>query len=172
MRTFLKCFDFVVEALGFVSALLLGVVAVGITAEILVRGFNLGSLPWMIEIVEYSLLVVTFFGAPWVLKHSAHVRVDIVVESLSPRYQRLAELAANLIGIAVCAVIFYYGLLLTIDLHGRDTKIYKIMTVKEWWLFALVPVSCAVMFVEFIRRIARRDPASHTDASDTSGSGL
>jgi TRAP-type C4-dicarboxylate transport system permease small subunit len=166
MARFFNLFDLVLEAMGFVAAVLLGLMALGITAEILVRGFNLGSLPWMIEIVEYSLLAVTFLGAPWVLRLSAHVSVDIVVEYISPRSRRRAELAANAIGILVCGVIFYYGLKSTIELYNLDTKIYKIMTVKEWWLFALVPVSCAMMLVEFVRRFVRRGEPQDDEASD------
>ena len=172
MARFFNLFDLVLEAMGFVAAVLLGLVALGITAEILVRGFNLGSLPWMIEIVEYSLLAVTFLGAPWVLRLSAHVSVDIVVDYISPRSRRRAELAANLIGILVCGVIFYYGLKSTIELYNLDTKIYKIMTVKEWWLFALVTVSCAMMLVEFVRRFVRRGEPQDDEASDNPGASL
>ena len=171
MALLLKLFDFVLEAIGFMAALLLGFVALGITAEILVRGFDLGSLPWMIEIVEYALVAVTFLGAPWVLKHSAHVRVDIIVDNIPPKYRRGADLAANILGICVCGVIFYYGLKSTIELYNLDTKIFRILTVKEWWLFALVPISFAAMFLEFVRRILRGDQAKD-DASDLPEAGL
>ena len=153
MVRFFRLYDALLEALGIVAALLLGFVALGITAEIAVRGADLGSLPWVIEIVEYSLLAVTFLAAPWVLRHSAHVSVDLLLEILGPRGRRLAALAANVIGLIVCSAIFYYGLRSTLDLYFADIRIFKIMTIREWWLFALVPVSSALMTIEFGRRL-------------------
>ena len=155
-----KVYDALLEALGMVAALLLALVTLGITAEIVIRGTGLGSLPWMIEIVEYSLLAVTFLAAPWVLKHSAHVSVDLLVEIVGPRGRRILALVGNSAGLIVCAVIFYYGLRSTIELYAADTKIFKIMTIREWWLFALVPVSGALMAIEFGCRLYRRAAAS------------
>lgn len=148
-------FDVLLEALGALSAILLAFVTLGITAEILTRGFGIGSLPWMIEAVEYSLLGVTFFGAPWILKRSAHVRVDILVENLRPARRMIAQVSADVVGLIVCAIFFYYGLTSTIRLFDLDTRIFKVLVVKEWWLFAVVTFSCALMFMEFLRRLAR-----------------
>lgn len=155
MKRLSRLFDAFLESMGALAAFLLALITVGITAEIFIRGFNLGSLPWIIEAVEYSLLGVTFLSAPWVLKRSAHVRVDIVVENLRPGARTLAQIAADIVGTAVCAVIFYYGLKSAIRLYELDTRIFKVMTIKEWWLFALIPFSCALMIVEFLRRIVR-----------------
>ncbi len=172
MGFILKLFDIALDVMGAVSAVLLGLIALGITTDILVRGFNLGSLPWMIELVEYGLVAVTFLGAPWVLKHSAHVSVDIVVENLPAGLRRIVEVVANLIGIGVCAVIFYYGLRSTIELYHLDTKIFRILTIKEWWLFALVPVSCGAMILEFVRRIFRGRPAAEPTVPDIADGGF
>ena len=172
MTLFFRVFDIVLEAMGALAAVLLGLVALGITTDILVRGFNIGSLPWMIEVVEYALVAVTFLGAPWVLKHSAHVSVDILVENLPPGARRVLEIAANLIGVGVCSVIFYYGLKSTIELYRLDTKIFRILTIREWWLFALVPLSCAAMVVEFLRRIFRKRPTPDVDISDIADGGF
>ncbi len=172
MAFFLKLFDFILEVMGILSAVLLGLVALGITTDIIVRGFNISSLPWMIELVEYALVAVTFLGAPWVLKHSAHVSVDIVVENLPPGLRRAVEHTANVIGIGVCGVIFYYGLKSTIELYRLDTKIFRILTIKEWWLFALVPVSCAAMILEFVRRIFRVRLSTAAAAPDISDGGF
>lgn len=155
MKLLSWCFDRLLDLMGAICGVLLGFAAVAITAEILIRGFNLGSLPWVIEAVEYTLLTVTFLAAPWVLRKSAHVRVDIVVENMPPKVQRVLDLFANAVGIIVCGVIFYLGLKSTIDLYESDTRIFKVLTIKEWWLFSLLPVSCALMIAEFARRIVR-----------------
>lgn len=155
MKTLSSLFDRLLDVMGGIAAALLAAATLAITAEIVIRGLGIGSLPWVTEAVEYTLLGVTFLAAPWVLKKGAHVRVDIVVENMPPRAQRTADLAANLAGIVVCAVIFYYGLKSTIGLYETGTRIFRVMVVKEWLLFSLVPISCALMLIEFARRIVR-----------------
>lgn len=163
MTFLLRLYDRLLDALGMLAALLLAGAALLIAVEILLRGFSLGSLPWVIEAVEYTLLAVTFLAAPWVLRAGAHVRVDIVVENLRPRFRRIADAMANVIGLVVCAIIFYYGLKSAIGLYDSGTRIFKILVVKEWWLFALVPFSCSLMFIEFARRLIQgRSPPAET----------
>jgi TRAP-type C4-dicarboxylate transport system permease small subunit len=163
MTRFWHWFDRMLDLMGGLAAVLLAVVTLVITANILIRGFNLGSLPWTDEVVKYSLLAVTFIAAPWVLRKSAHVRVDIVVENMPPGLQRHADLLANVIGLVVCAFIFYYGLKSTIELYDSGTKIYEVLTVKEWWLFAPVPVSSGLMLIEFARRIVQGRSSRDSD---------
>ncbi len=152
----MRLLDRLVDFFGSVAAALLALIALGICAEILIRGFDIGSIVWMIEVVEYGLLAVTFLGAPWVLKQSAHVRVDVVLDAVSPRRRRDLEMVGNVTGAIVCVVLFVYGLRSTIELYALDTKIFKILTVREWWLFAVVPLSCLLMTIEFVRRIRRQ----------------
>jgi TRAP-type C4-dicarboxylate transport system permease small subunit len=163
MKMLSSLFDRLLDAMGGVAAGLLALATLAITAEILIRGLGLGSLPWAIEAVEYALLGVTFLAAPWVLWKGAHVRVDILVETMPPKAQRAADLLANLSGVVVCGVIFYYGLVSTIGLYNTDTRIFRVLVVKEWWLFSLIPFSCALMLIEFARRILRGSRQRNAD---------
>lgn len=168
MKKLSSLFDRLLSAMGGVSAGLLALGTLVITVEIFIRGLGIGSLPWAIEAVEYALLGVTFLAAPWVLWKGAHVRVDILVEIMPPKMQRAADLLANISGVVVCAVIFYYGLVSTIGLYNSDTRIFRVLVVKEWWLFSLVPFSCALMLIEFARRIFKG--SRPRDADVTPGS--
>ena len=67
------------------------------------------AFPWLIDAIEYGLFTGTFLAAPWVLREGAHVRVDIVVTTLPPRGAALLETLADLIGLAVCLILLWYG---------------------------------------------------------------
>jgi TRAP-type C4-dicarboxylate transport system permease small subunit len=155
MRTLERWFDGLIDACGALSAILIGLIAVAITADVITRGFSIANLPWVLEAVEYALLAATFLGAPWVLKKSAHVKVDLVVSSLSARQQARADLAVNVLGFLICAAIGYYGFRTALDVYLSDTLIFRTMTVKEWWLLSFLPFSCALMAIEFLRRTLR-----------------
>jgi TRAP-type C4-dicarboxylate transport system permease small subunit len=147
-----RFYSAVVYACGGAAALLIGAIALGISADVVTRKFGIANLVWMIEAVEYAILVATFLSAPWVLHLGQHVRVDLVVSGLSTAAARRADLAVNVIGFAICAVLLYYGARVAYEAYSLDTKIFRTMVVREWWLLATLPLATALMAVEFVRR--------------------
>ena len=74
------------------AALLLGVLALLVTGDVLARNLGLGTLPWIIEVSEYSLPLATFLVAPWLLHRNEHVRLDVLLTT--PSGQQSVPLAA------------------------------------------------------------------------------
>jgi TRAP-type C4-dicarboxylate transport system permease small subunit len=132
--------------------LLIGAIALGISADVVTRKFGIANLVWMIEAVEYAILAATFLSAPWVLHLGQHVRVDLVVSGLSAVAARRVDIAVNLIGFAICSVLLYYGTRVAYEAYSLDTKIFRTMVVREWWLLATLPLATTLMAMEFVRR--------------------
>src|SRR5262245_25835917 len=105
MRVLARGYHLVFSALGLVSALLIGAVAVGMSLDVIQRNLGLGTVPWMLEACEYAIFVSTFLGAPWVLHLGAHVRVDVFVQNLPKPVTFLFELFADVVGMATSGVI-------------------------------------------------------------------
>jgi TRAP-type C4-dicarboxylate transport system permease small subunit len=91
------------------SALLLGVLALLVTADVVARNLGWGTLPWILEVSEYCLPLATFLVAPWLLSRSEHVRVDVLLTALPPAVARALNRLADAAGFAVCAVFVVYG---------------------------------------------------------------
>jgi len=163
-----RIFDAFLDSIAWLAAALLVVSTAGIGLDIVTRKFGWISLPWIIELVEYGLLGVTFLGAPWVLKEGGHVRVDILVNRLSPGKQRRVEIAVNLSGALICGLISLYAFILTRESAMAEARIFKTFTVDEWILFALAGSSTALMSAQFLRQAARclagRVPLSAEDS--------
>ena len=62
MRAFSRIYDGLFGALGVVSALLIGAVAVGITYDVLGRNIGFGTVSWMLEACEYAIFMSTFLA--------------------------------------------------------------------------------------------------------------
>src|SRR4029453_16980237 len=120
------------------AALLLGILALLVTGDVVARNLGLGTLPWIIEVSEYTLPLATFLVAPWLLHRNAHVRVDV----LPP-----------LVGLAVSAVFVVYGARAIASSAQQGSMVIKAIVFPEWWLYAPVPVCFAVLAVEFVRRL-------------------
>jgi TRAP-type transport system small permease protein len=140
------------------SALLLGVLALLVPADVVARNLGWGTLPWILEVSEYCLPLATFLVAPWLLSRSEHVRVDVLVTLLPRRVARVLDVLADAAGLAVCAVFVVYGIRAVTGSAQQGALVIKSVVFPEWWLFAPVPVSFAFLAVEFLRRLAVREP--------------
>jgi TRAP-type C4-dicarboxylate transport system permease small subunit len=136
------------------AAVLLGAMALLVTADVVARNVGLGTLPWIIDVTEYSLPLATFLVAPWLLHRGEHVRLDMLLTALPPAAARLLDRVADVLGLAICAVFIVYGAR-AIDSSARQgSMVIKALVFPEWWLYAPVPVCFAFLAVEFARRLA------------------
>lgn len=90
---------------------LLALAAIGLTVnESVMRFVAPASLPdWSAEITVYCIGWAVMLSASRLVRDNAHVRVEMLVESLSPRAQRAAELFTCVVGVLVSAGIVYAG---------------------------------------------------------------
>jgi TRAP-type C4-dicarboxylate transport system permease small subunit len=139
------------------AALLLGALALLVTADVVARNLGWGTLPWILEVSEYCLPLATFLVAPWLLARSEHVRVDVLLTMLPRRVARALDLAADAAGVAVSALFVVYGIRAIISSAQQGSLVMKSIVFPEWWLFAPVPVSFAALAVEFLRRLFARE---------------
>jgi TRAP-type C4-dicarboxylate transport system permease small subunit len=141
------------HACAVLAALLLGVTAALITGDVVARNVGLGSLPWILEVSEYVLPLATFLVAPWLLARNEHVRLDVLLTALPPRFARALARAGDLLGLAVCAVFVVYGARAIASSAQQGSLVIKSVVFPEWWLYAPVPACFALLAIGFVRRI-------------------
>lgn len=149
-----RAYRALLHAGALAAALLLGLMALLITGDVVARNVGLGTLPWIIEVSEYSLPLATFLVAPWLLYGSEHVRLDAVITAVPPAAARVLDLIADTIGLAVCAVFVVYGARAVASSAAQGSMVIKAIVFPEWWLYAPVPVCFALLATEFVRRMA------------------
>ena len=149
----MRVYRLLIQAMAWVAALVLGVMALAVTLDVVGRNLGWGNTGWVVELSEYSLPVATLLVAPWLLHRNEHVRLDIVLTTL-PRPVALAlERIADVLGILICAVFVWYGSKLIGDSARLGSMVVKTLSIPEWWQYALVPVSFLLLAVEFARRL-------------------
>jgi TRAP-type C4-dicarboxylate transport system permease small subunit len=134
------------ELLAAVAAVLLGASALAITLDVVGRNVGLGTLPWILEVSEYVLPLATFLVAPWLLYRNEHVRLEILLQ----RFPALGHVT-NVVGLAVCVVLVWYGVL---TIRNSNGMVLKSVVFPEWWLYVPVPVCFGLLAMEFVRRLA------------------
>ena len=152
------------HACAVVAALLLGVVALLVTGDVVARNLGLGTLPWIIEVSEYSLPLATFLVAPWLLHRSEHVRFDTLLTALPPAAGRALERIADGMGRVLCAVFVVYGSQAVLSSAQQGSLVIKSVVFPEWWLYAPVPPCFALLAAEFVRRMLGGGPGGASAA--------
>lgn len=164
VRTLEAFYRGLLAALAGVAGLVLAATAALIPVNIVLRTWFSSGLFGIFEAIEYGLVAATFLAAPWVLAHNGHVTVDIGLMALSERQRRWIGRLTSLLGAVLCAVFLYYSLTATLMSAARGSTIRTTFIVQEWWVLSVMPVSMALMTVEFLRRLVRPVPVERHGA--------
>jgi TRAP-type C4-dicarboxylate transport system permease small subunit len=156
MNPFSTLYRLLMRGCGTVAALLFGVVALLVTLDVVLRNLGFGTLPWIVEVSEYSLPVATFLTAPWLLHTNQHVRVEVLVTSVPRMVARWLDQFADLVGLAGSLTLAWYGLKIIGDSRAIGSLIIKTLVFPEWWLFAPMPFAGLLLATEFVRRMIAR----------------
>jgi TRAP-type transport system small permease protein len=148
-------FGRLLDFLALLVGLMFGVGTALIALDVALRNLAGTGFPWLIDAIEYGLFVATFLAAPWVLREGAHVRVDIVLTSLPPRAAAAVEMIADFVGLAVCLVLLWYGVKVTLTAQALGSMVLKSIIFPEWWALAVVPLSSLLLAIEFVMRLSR-----------------
>ena len=149
----MKLYRLVIQAMAWVAAVVLGLMALAVTLDVVGRNLGWGTTGWVVELSEYSLPVATLLVAPWLLYRNEHVRLDVVLVLLPQRASLTLERVADVVGILICAVFVWYGSKLILDSSRLGSMVVKTLSIPEWWQYVLVPVSFFLLAVEFARRL-------------------
>jgi C4-dicarboxylate transporter, DctQ subunit len=144
-------FNNILSTQAVIAALILAVIMLGICAEVLSRTLG-GSIYWMMEVVEYSMLYLTLLGAAWVLKSEGHVTMDIVLMKIRLRYRYFIYVITSFICAIACLVIVWYGVETTLITAERGSVLGTILEPPLFILIAVIPFGFFLLFIQFLLR--------------------
>jgi TRAP-type C4-dicarboxylate transport system permease small subunit len=150
-----RAFGRLLDALAVLAALILLAMVMLITGDILLRNLTRGGFAWANEVSEYALYLMTLLTAPWLLRRAQHVRLDLVLTVVPPRIAWLMEVAGDVLGLAVSLALVRYGFIMTHESQRLGSITIKNLVFPEWWLLAPLPVTFALIAIEFVFRLHR-----------------
>jgi len=155
-RGFDRAVGLVIDGFGICAGAVVGATALLITADVVMRAAAIRPLGWTVEMTEYGLLVVGFLGAPWVLRHSDHIRVDVVLRSVPPVWGGRLLILANLIALVTCMFVAWYGVQAAMQAFARGSILFKTIQMPQWIILSIMPLGVGLLAYEFLSRILRR----------------
>ncbi len=159
MAGFERAYGRVLEALALAGCALILAMTLMICADVFLRNVRvvpgLVGLEWSNEVSEGMLYLVTLLTAPWLLRRGQHIRVDIVLRAVPRAVGWAFEWIVDLLGLACCAVITYYGARAALASYQAGSLSIKTLITPEWWLLSVLPVAFLALTVEMVFRMRR-----------------
>jgi len=130
-----------------------------IVADVALRNIAVPGLPrgldWSNEVSEQMLYLTTVLVAPWLLRQGQHIRVDIVLTVLPPRLAWSLEWVGDVLGLACCLFMTWYGTKATWASWTSGALNIKTLVTPEWWSLAPLPAMFVLLAVEMLFRMKR-----------------
>lgn len=139
--------------LSGIAAIALGFLLIGICYSTFSRFVFNKPLSNLVEYSTYSLLYITFLGAPQILKNKGHINIDIITNMLSKKTNNILAMIVNVAGAIISGVIFYYGFMIVKDNYIFKVKVMDSMATPQYLLTIVIPVGMFFMTIQFLRNL-------------------
>ncbi|MGY8998468.1 MAG: TRAP transporter small permease [Rhodospirillales bacterium] len=151
----------IIDLCAVVAGTLVCALVLLIVGDITARNLRLFSMPWSLDMAEYSLFLITFLGAPWVLREEGHIAVDILVGRLSPGNKKIMARIANIIAGLVCLILFITSIGVFWRSFSNGTMVHETFVFPEWWILIVAPPVFLILMFIFVRLVLA--PSSKRD---------
>ena len=146
-----------------------------IVADVALRNIPVPGLPrglaWSNEVSELMLYLLTMSVAPWLLRQGQHIRVDILLQALPPRLAWTLEWVGDLLGLACCLFMAWYGTKAAWASYTEGSLSIKTLVTPEWWSLAPLPIVFMLLAIEMVFRMARLQAAERGPRRDAVSAG-
>lgn len=145
------------QALAVAAGTIIAAVLALVVYDVVLRNIGFRPPAHTIALAEYGMLYVTMLGAPWLLRLRGHVYIEMVIHNLTPVPRRILEKSIYVACLMVCAVIAWYSGEVTVTAWNRGDIDIRSFDMPRWAMFATMPLSFALMGVEFARYLIGPD---------------
>lgn len=120
MERLLKVWELIVDAFVALAGILLWVQMIIVNIEVIARRSG-HPTTWAMEIASLLILWIPFMVVAWVLRNDGHVKMDLIVDHISPAAQAMIWFITSLAGVVVMLIIAVAGAVTTLNWVGTKT---------------------------------------------------
>jgi TRAP-type C4-dicarboxylate transport system permease small subunit len=150
-----KTYDAVLYGMAWVAGFLMAAMMVTICVDVALRNLGYQSSAHFFTFTEYALLAVPCLGAPWLVREKGHIFVEILFMYLPARQQTRLRFVIGVLCVLVCSVLAWYGGLVTVNDFVNNEKDVRSLDMPRWIVVGFIPLSFAMMAIEFLRFLVR-----------------
>ena len=132
-------------------AILLGTMIFMVILQIILRNFFSTGITGGAEMVRHLVLWIAFLGAAMAAREVKHIRIDVALRILTPRWRTFAEALTGLFTVLVCGILMYAAIQFNIMDYHSGTVIAFFDT-RVWLLELIIPIGYFIVMIWFAVR--------------------
>ena len=144
------------DRINFIMVILSAILILGLTfivgADITLRYVFLRPLGWVKEVSEYILVALGFLVAAWILKDDSHVKMDLLLNKVSPKVRTLMNIVTSIISTVIVLIVAWFSLRVMADFYRTKLLNPSVMEPPKWVLLIPIFVGSLLLAIQFIRR--------------------
>jgi len=136
-----------------ISAICALTAALALTGIVIVNGANVtsryffgSSFPWAEELMIFLMVLTVFAGAATPTWRNAHIRIDLLVERLTPRMQLIAAIVVSIVTVVIVAILAAVTFRIVSMLYAFDQRSLA-LDVPLWIPQGFVAVGLALIVI-------------------------
>jgi C4-dicarboxylate transporter DctQ subunit len=144
-------YSYLRDGLAVISGLLVVAMVLYVSASVFLRHTPY-PMGWGLEVAEYSLIILTFFSAGWLLKNRGHTRIDILLDLIKkPRTRAIVDGILYVITAAITLFLMIFGTIVTWENYWSGSLQVKIYTFPKWMLCIIIPIGFFFLVIESVK---------------------
>ena len=134
-----------------IMAILLVAMVFLVIIQIILRNFFSTGITGGAEMVRHLVLWIAFIGAAMAARDAKHIRIDVALRIITPRWRMFAEALTGLFTALVCGILMYAAIQFNIMDYHSGTVIAFFDT-PVWLLELIIPVGYLIVMIWFAVR--------------------
>jgi len=143
------------EFTGFVCAIGIFAASLIIVHEVITRYAEIPTI-WQTELAIYLLMMATYVGAAYGLKHKGHIHIDIVIDLLPPRPREVLLLVASVLGLLITGVIAWYAWPMWWEAYEAGYHSESLWGPPLIFPYILLPLGMSFLAIQYLVDIGRK----------------
>jgi TRAP-type C4-dicarboxylate transport system permease small subunit len=150
-----------ITKLGFGAAgLCLSVVVCSYCFEVVSRYFLSAPTEWASPLVSYALCVMIFLAMPELTRRSAHISINILLDSVSPARAGVLTWIVRVVATIACLLAAWFSGNETLAQFNQDIWTSPPFATPKWTVSVFVPYGMLSSGIYFLRQILGSAPAT------------
>jgi C4-dicarboxylate transporter DctQ subunit len=135
------------ETLAEIGTCVLAVVVIwGVVLTYVFKSSDIFS----VEMSEYLLVFICFVSIPYILREGRHVRVDALVELLSPKSRWRVELIASILAMGFCVLVVWKAAGVTLLNYQRGFRSASLVSLPLWIPYLIITLGFLILSLQYI----------------------
>ncbi|MBM3608000.1 MAG: TRAP transporter small permease [Alphaproteobacteria bacterium] len=148
MKLAAKAYDGLIQALAILAGVLSVLMFVMIVADVIAREVFARPFKFTIGTVEYMMLYMTCFAAPWLLRTHGHVYIEAFVSRLHGAAKRFTEAMVYVLSIAAASIFAWISFTVLQEKIFSGVIDMRDIDIPGWLIIAPLPLCYGLIAIE------------------------